>query len=66
MPRIEKKLSLGKLFDDVTSLTYNRVYKKLQELRLRNPANRDDELLMLMLCRMLCRSPEADREFTNF
>lgn len=61
MTRIEQKRMLGKLFDSIPTDTYNRVFKKLQEMRMLHPSNRDDELLMLMLCQRI----EGYREMTE-
>lgn len=61
MPKLEHKILLGKLFKEIQTDTYNRVLKRLKRERMLNPRNRDDELLMYMLCKRI----EGDREYTD-
>jgi len=52
MAKIVQKRLLGRLFNSIQTETFNEVFNKLQKQRILNPANRDDELLMYMLCKL--------------
>lgn len=43
----------SKLFKNIDEHTYTSVYKGLVKLRKDNPAYRDDQLLMYMLCKLV-------------